>query len=374
MNQGEDTICWSELLKVPFPQWALTIMWQVVVHFWSAEMGNYKVLPTKISDVKLRVDHNMYNQRRYHIYKLRGEEAVGIWDETPFWVEYNNNPSFVFLEHGDPKHAFKLFLQSFLLSIGSYVDKYPSLHILYKIIKKLPILQWQCSICNSYNQWAHEFIHEQHLSLNYVIEPSFLILLLSYRNKKLMQEQKPRQLTSYQCKNLLEIMTKALTRFFSSFQKIQEQTRTDPILLLKNIIDIVQKYDECVTEDIPKIEQQCSKEIKCFLYSQLKFLRTKSVHVYNFPRDLLISRDIIALLKDEWVTNDIVISSPGMFIMMSFLLCNDQALDSSISSSSPIILVKHSENIIRHMTPPELDQIRDYHPLIRPQLFMSHNL
>lgn len=382
-----DIVPWTEIMKLPFPEWILTILWQVVIHFWKAETDHvfYEKhrMPVAVSDVHVEVDHDMTNQSRFHIHYLNDHDTAGLWDETPFWVAWDHVPEtpITFLEHGDYRHPFQMFLKTFLRSTRKHVKHYPSIDLAHKIIMKMPVLTWKCSVCQKYDQWSRRFIENELLEHETSISASTLLFLLTFDNRKLrtsvVSEVHPSLVN--QLGDLCQMLTMALHRFFSEFEKIYEQTSLDPTHILRNLIGILAKYPYPI-EQIHDFEQACAKDMKSYLYRQFKFLRTNSISISHFPRDLLIARDLFCTIVNIWSrkqNNDkSPTSSPGMMMLMNYIVFQDKVVSKDLHTSSAPLLVVHQQGnhkpcSVRSMTPPETDMLQEYHPILRPGLFVD---
>jgi hypothetical protein len=179
-----------------------------------------------------------------------------------------------------------------------------------------------------------------------------------------------------QLRDFLEILADTLCSFFTGFEKIYEQTSIDPVHILKNLLDILLRHArDRPVEEVGVYEADCAKEMKAYLFQQFKFLKTKSVKVASFPRTLMILREVFASVIQIWRTSDpLPHSSPGIVILLSYLLMKDHAITST-TSSRPLLLVTYplsiDQPIVREMVPPESERLRDYHPVLRPYIFLS---
>jgi len=382
-----DTILWSEAIKIPSPEAILTVFWQLMMYFWKADMDDNfyrsRTFPVAVEDVRLRIDHRFYERQRYHVMEVREGEASGVWDETPFCIEYSfpcDRP--VYIDHGDMRHPYQLFLRSFLKTIRPYTKHHRSLHLLKRILMKLPVLTWKCPVCKKYNQWSRDFIEATLLDRSLSIAPSTLLYLLTYRNDLRGGNATSNGDTVHadQLHDFLEILAETLYSFFSGFEKIYEQTSIDPVHILKNLLDILLRHArDRPVEEVGAYETECAKEMKAYLFQQFKFLKTKSVKVNHFPRTLMILREVFASVIQIWRTSDsLPHSSPGIVILLGYLLMKDHAISNSsaTTSSRPPLLVAYpvsvDQPIVREMVPPESEQLRDYHPVLRPYLFLSN--
>jgi len=377
----EEVIKWSSLIQIPDPETTLTIFLHMIVHYWRAENNKdyYRAhfFPQDVENVLLRIDHNMYQKARYHLYEVNQEDYIGVWDETPYHLDFRpfheRNTNVVYLDHGDYRHDFQLFLRSFLKEIKKYTKYYPSLDRLSKILTHFPLLQWKCPICRLYNDWSREFIESFLLEKNVSIAPSSLLYLLTFSNKKMgeLSNALHEQQTS-----LNELLVSALSRFFVHFEKIYEQTSVEPIVILDQLITILEKYVSVYTIDqIHEFEHQCAREMKNYLYDQFKFLRTKNIQIHHFPRDMMIIRDVFALLVGIWSSSSPPLpdGSPGILMLLTNILFQDKALSHDLVVAQPLVVFHALEGstlpLTRHMTPHELQVFTDYHPLLRQTIF-----
>ena len=381
---NRELIAWADVMKIPSPETILVVLWQIIIYFWKAELDpefyRNNSFPHNVSDILLHIDHSMYQKIRYHVYTLNNQETTGVWDVSPYWVDFTtiqSNKS-KYLDHGDYRHPFQLFLRSFLRSIRKYTKFHPSLERVSNIISKLPLLHWKCPVCKKYDEWSHNFIETALLESGVSISSSTFLYLISYKNNKIYEKDEERVETQ-QCKELIDILHRALLRFFNEFQKIYEQTSTDPTLILKNLIEILEEYTDIYTIDqIHEFEQSCSKKMKSYLYNEFKFMKTKTIGINNFPRDMIVIRDIFPMIIRDWCveTDSSATSSPCVLMLCSYILFKDPALESKLTTSEPLVVFQPfstTENkTIRHMTPSEIDNLVDYHPLIRSNFFVNN--
>lgn len=379
----EEVIKWSNIIHIPDPETTLTIFLHLIVHYWRAESNKeyYKTnfFPQDVESVLLRVDHQMYQKIRYHLYEVNKEDYIGVWDQTPYHLDFrqihDRNHDTIFLDHGDYRHDFQLFLRSFLKEIKKYVKYYPSLDRLYKILSHFPLMQWKCPVCRLYNDWSREFIETFLLEKNVSIAPSSLLYLLTCSNRKI-HEPMPEELKG-QYTSLNELLESALGRFFVHFEKVYEQTSVEPVVILDQLIIILEKYASVYTIDqIHEFEHQCARDMKNHLYDQFKFLRTKNIQIHHFPRDMMIIRDIFAMMVGIWTASSPSEpdSSPGVLMLLYNMLFQDKALGQDLSNAQPLVVFHSLENalpITRHMTPKEISVFTDYHPLLRQTIFQS---
>lgn len=377
-----ESISWINAIKIPSPEWILAVFWQMMIYFWKGEISSdfYKThqFPHCISHIHLDIDHRFYEKIRYHVFQM-GNESTGIIDESPYWIQYERfkhlDHTILFLEHGDYRHAFQLFIKNFLASIKKYCQYYPSIQRLHKILLKLRIVSWKCRVCRIFQMWNRTFIEEQLIDHDISIAPSSVLFLLSYKNQKL------RVMTTIEeeeqsMEDLLQILKKCLGRFFKEFECIYETTTIDILTILKNLIDIIETHaSDRNVEDIIDFERVIIREMKDYLYTQFKFIQNLSIN--HFPRDIMIARDVFATIVHQWnrCHRDHDRSfSPGMIILLYHLLFNDRALLLK-NKEIHIALYPHfgdiRTDIIRSMTPPESEDFLDYHPLLRSFLFLS---
>jgi len=390
----DERILFSEVIKIPSPETILTIFWQVIIYFWKAERNirfyREHTLPHSLEEIPLRIDHRFHERARFHVFPMTSEDATGVWDETCYWIDYtgihNGNLSPDFMEHGDYRHAYQLFLKSFLKTLKKYVRYYPVLQKLQNVLLKMSILKWKCPVCKKYNGWSRDFIDRQILESDLSIAPSTLLFLLNYRNEYRREEDT--MMNHGEITDMMEILQVTLGRFFDHFTTIYHQTSINPILILQNLIDILEKHARGKrVEEIGDFESACAREMKHYIFTQFKYMKTKDVRVSRFPRDLMISRDVFRMMLFSWKKKEIMdarttaSSSPGILILLHNLIFDDRALAHSrksalLSISSPPILVIHpvshhesSKVSLRNLTPPEADEMMDYHPILRPLLF-----
>jgi hypothetical protein len=379
----EEVIQWGNIIQIPDPETTLTIFLHLVVHYWRAENNPeyYRThfFPQDVGSVLLRVDHHLYQKIRYHLYEVNKEDYIGVWDQTPYHLDFRHlyadrkDGDGVFLDHGDYRHEFQLFLRSFLKEIKKHMKYYPSLDRLYKILSHFPLLQWKCPVCRLYNDWSRGFIETFLLEKNVSISPSSLLYLLTCSNKKI-HEPIPDELKG-QHTSLNELLVSALGRFFVHFEKIYEQTSTEPIIILDQLITILEKYASVYTIDqIHEFENQCARDMKNYLYDQFKFLRTKTIQIHHFPRDMMIIRDIFAMMVGIWSASSLPDGSPGILMLLYNMLFQDKALGQDLQGAQPLVVFHSLEDalpITRHMTPKEINVFTDYHPLLRQTIFKT---
>lgn len=374
-------IPWSEAVKIPSPDWIQSIFWQLMVYFWKGEISEefYAThrFPVSVDEIRLVIDHRFRETVRYHVFEMQGESS-GILDESPFWIHYQGfqDPptSTTYLEHGDYRHAFQAFIRSFLNRIKRYCPHYPDLDRLHKMLKKMKILTWRCPVCRIFNTWNRQFIEDQLLLHQLSIAPSTLLFLLSYENQALRCTRDEGEDTA-DPDELLRILQKCLSRFFKEFEPIYEGTSIDILIILKNLIDILRHHGhDRALEDIPLFEREVCRDMKDYLYKQFKFIHTLSIT--NIPRDLWIARDVFAAIVHQWnrsYRDPDRSFSPGLIILLHYLLFEDRAL--RLRQKDKVIVLYPSigtvsSDHIRPMTPPEMEEFTEYHPLLRSFLFL----
>lgn len=368
----EGYISWGDLIRVPDPETTLTLFLHVVVHYWRAEnSGRYyqtHIFPQDVESVLLRVDHPLYQKIRYHLYEVGGEDMVGVWDETPYHLDFRRDTGGVgFLDHGDYRHSFQLFLRSFLKTIRTYGKYYPSLDRLCGVLAHFPLLQWKCHVCRFYNDWSRKWMGAFLLEKKVSVAPSSLLCLLTYRNKKVSPAPQDHS------HSLEGLLGSALDRFFLYFEKIQEQTSADPISILQELIVVLEKYTSVYTVDqVHEFEQPCARDMRHCLYDRFKFLRTKDIPIHHFPRDMMIIRDVFSMMMGIWTASSPSLSdgSPGVLMLLHGMLFQDRAL---VRDPSAALVVFHpledTPPTTRLMTPLEAHALREHHPLLRPSVF-----
>lgn len=372
----EEFIKWPDIIKIPDPETTRTIFFHVVVHFWRAENDPHyfqsHFFPQDVSQVLLRIDHRLYKSGRYHVYEIGKEDWVGVWDETPYHVEFQPGISSLYLDHGDYRHDFQLFLRSFLKHIKEHVRYYPLLESVYKMVEASPLVPWKCSVCRSYNDWSSKVVHMLMLD-NTPVAPSSLLYLLTHQNKK-MGISLPDAFVS-QFSSLSELLMVALRRFFHCFEKICEQTSaTDPIVILNYLIMILEKYVSVYTIDqIHEFEQNCARDMKTCLYKEFKFLQTRNIAIHSFPRDMMIIRDIFPMLVSVWSMSAEPLegSSPGMLLLFYHMLLKDPVMNDLDKTHVVRHALDVSMPITRPMTREEKSVFPEYHPLLRHTIFQS---
>lgn len=361
MNQY---ILLTEVLKIPDPHTIITLFSQILVHFWRAEEMKY-VCPQHVSQVRLQVDHLLYQKKRYHLYEIHSHDFIGLWDETPYHIEFRYESTT--WNHDDYRHCFQLFLISFLEQIQHYRKYYPELDRFYNVLVSFPILDWKCNVCRCYKEWSQNMI-ETFLTKEIVLDQPFLLFLLTHKNQKI-GEDVSENLPITPLKRVLE---DRLFHFIKEFQKIATQTTTDHHLILDPLLSILEKYTSTHTTDqIEEFENVCAKDMKTHLYQHFKFLQTKDIRVSQFPRQLMMIRDLFAIMVTSWATSDSSSSSPGILFLLFHVLLEDRVLKQQFTEM-PFIVFHRLDNVvpmIRHMTPTELTSLRDHHPLLRQTIF-----
>lgn len=368
----EGVISWGDLIRVGDPETTITLFLHVVAHYWRAEKnGQYyqtHVFPQDVGEVLLRVDHPLYKKIRYHLYEVGGKDMVGVWDETLYHLDFRMDTGGAgFLDHGDYRHSFQLFLRSFLKTIRTLGKYYPSLDRLCKVLSHFPLLQWKCPVCRLYNDWSRKWMGAFLLEKNVSVAPSSLLCLLTYRNKRVHPAPQDH------AHSLEGLLGSALDRFFLHFEKIQEQTCTDPISILQELIVVLEKYTSVYTVDqIHEYEQLCARDMKQCLYNQFKFLRTKDIPIHHFPRDMVIIRDVFSMILGLWSASSPphLDGSPGVLLLLHGMLFPDMALHRDRLADMVVFHpLEDTPSITRPMTPQEAHVLSEYHPLLRPSVF-----
>lgn len=349
-----EKISWAELLRVPDPVAHTTIFLHVLVRFWAASnsSGGNLELPRDVSDVVLRADHGLVGKKRFHLHEVVPGDRVGVWDETPFWVGFCSNNTSVF-DHGDFRHAFQLFLRSFL----RHTDGHVSLARLRALVAASPVLRWNCSLCRSYNDWSVGFMRG-----SLVAQPDALHFLLTHQNRFDGG-------VASGGGGVVALMESSLTRFFSGFNKVCEQTSAEPVDILANLIRVLDGYVGAhTTERLHEFEHACARDMKSYLYKEFKFLRTCSVHVSSFPRDMMIARDLFPMIAASWADPVASGTSPGLLFLLCQMLLEDRILS---CSSLDCALVCSGDGGVRAMTSSEAGVLAHYHPLLRHEVFVD---
>lgn len=366
----EEYISWGDVIRVGDPETTLTLFLHVVAHYWRAEKSEQyyqtHVFPQDVGDVLLWVDHPLYKKIRYHLYEVGEGDMVGVWDETSYHLDFRRE-GVGFLDHGDYRHSFQLFLRSFLKTIRKFGKYYPSLDRLCEVLTHFPLLQWKCPVCRLYNDWSRKWMGAFLLDKNISVAPSSLLCLLTYRNKQVSPAPQDH------ARSLEGLLGSALDRFFFHFEKIQEQTCADPISILQELIVVLEKYTSVYTVDqVHEFEQQCARDMRHCLYDRFKFLRTKDIPIHHFPRDMMIIRDVFSMILGIWSASSPPLpdGSPGVLLLLHGMLFQDRALDRDRSAA---LVVFHpfgdTPPTTRPMTPQEALTLAEHHPLLRPSVF-----
>jgi len=380
-----EEILWKDAIKIPFPEWIMSVFWQVMTYFWTAEADPsfycLHAMPRSVGDIRLRVDNKMCDKTRYHLLPMPGDEGSGVLDESPFWIDYAYTSSLdhpvQFLEHGDFRHSYQMFLQSFLRSIRSSYNHHHILRLIHKMISKNLILSWRCGVCKKYKKWSIGYIEEEFLNHGVSVSPTTLLFLLSHGNDALKRGDEG-DAESDEAEELIPILEKALHRFFLEFEKIYNQTTMNPTQILAQLIRILHRHTATHgIEDIGRVEAACSRDMKDYLFRQFKFLKTKSIKIGHFPRDMLIAREVFVSIVRSWKSKCpdkrcSNASSPGMFLFFYYIVFPDRALEKKIGENDLLVAYRSSvmnPPLIRHLTPPEIKEFPEYHPLLRPNLF-----
>jgi hypothetical protein len=149
-------------------------------------------------------------------------------------------------------------------------------------------------------------------------------------------------------------------------------------MIIRPLMKVLDKYMSRYTLDqISEFEKECSMDMKSVLFSQLKYVKTQSIQIRRFPRELAIIREVFRTIVRLWKCRPVApprYSSPGMILLMSYLFFED-----SIDPAQEMLLVQYQDQwvlqpknphyMMRHLTPPEMELLMDYHPLLRPNLF-----
>lgn len=362
MNQY---ILLTEVLKLPDPHTIISLFSQILVHFWRAEEMNY-VCPQHVSQVRLQVDHLLYQKKRYHLYEIHPHDFIGLWDETPYHIEFRYETTT--WNHDDYRHCFQLFLISFLEEIQQYRQYYPELDRFYHVLISFPILEWKCLVCRSYKEWSEKIV-ETCLLKDIPLDRSFLLFLLTHKNPKIGKKLSD----TLPLEPLKQVLEEKLVSFFKEFQKITVQTTTVPHGILDPLLSILEKYTSTYTTDqIEEFEKVCAKDMKTHLYQHFKFLQTKEIHVSQFPRQLMTIRDLFALMVTSWASLEMEPpSSPGILFLLFHVLLEDRVMQQPFTEIPFVVFhtLDGATPTIRHMTPTELNALRDHHPLLRQTIF-----
>ena len=370
-----ETLLWSDVFKIPHPQWILSVFWQSLILFWrheidpSLEFSPSLRLPHSVSEIECSIHPKGFSSRRYHLFPLSDSDTMGIWDESPFDLsvssEFRQNPPFV-------QHGYQHVLSSFLKDVEQHIlplkEKDPQFELLSKIIHKTPLLhQPQCLSCKEILDWCDSFLETEWKKHKVSVAPSVLMFLLQYKNKR-RQERKEDE-TRPDKQQCLDVIEKALHQFLASFFKIQEQTSMDPKILIQGMIDILDEK-QCSFGTLEEKEKNCSQDIKSFLLTKLKYIKTKTIEVNHFPRLLIIAREAFSTL-----TESIQMTQPkgliGHLVLMNFLFFEDRPLETPPTEKDLVVFHDFKGGVLseRYFTREECRQFNDYHPLIRPSLF-----
>lgn len=369
----KEIISWSDVIKISDPDTTLTIFLHVLIHFWRAEnnIEYYKthVFPQTISDVFLHIDHQFYQKPRFHLYEIKKDEWIGLWDETLYHIEFQSRNKSIYLDHGDYRHDFQLFIRSFLKQIKPYTTYYPSLNLLHKILSSFPIVKWKCPVCCFYHDWSQQLIGAMLLQKQVTIAPSTLLHLLTWGNNYTPTEK----LTFSQIQPFFPLVESALDRFFTEFEKLSQQTSANPILMIGLLITTLEKYTVHYTMDqVHEFEQSCARDMKNVLYQEYKFLQTKTVSFHHFPRDLMLIRDIFPMIIQSFDSIPDPSSSVGILFLLYNMLFQDKVIGKDIKLLSPtVVFHSFSDTSIRSMTTEENTIFTNYHPLLRQEIFLS---
>lgn len=340
------------------PEIIATIFLHIVAHYWKAEKNSdyYRTnfFPRHVSDVILTSDHSLHNKPRLYLYEIKEKEHVGIWDESIYHVNFAKQTKTCW-NYDNGQHDFQLFLRSFLASIQPFTPYYPILKDLFTIVSHFPLLGWKCAVCRN---WSKTF--------SYQGNEMIVRCLLTFRNKKTTQTISQEQLPHF-----VQIMEKLLARFLSEFKKICEQTSADPIVIMENLIEIVEKYTEQYSIDqMDEFDNLCAKDMKNYLYREFKFFQTKNIHMDHLVRDMILSRDIFSMLTTQWAEHPSSLSSAGILMMLCLSHFRDAVLDEEFLNTEPHVVIV-SQSIRRPMTEQEKMDLVHYHPLLRHALFVE---
>lgn len=366
-----ENILWTDLLKIPHPQWMISIFWRTMLLFWRQELNPdlefSERLPQMMKDVHLSIDPKGFSSRRYHIYTLSESEQIGIWDESPFNLSFPKESisSQPFLEHGY-HHSFLNLLKDVENNIKPVLDIDPQYIILLQIIQKAKQrFSISCSNCKEFLMWCHHFLENEYTKHKISVAPSVLVFLLHHKNtrKKIINTNKQ------QCYTVLE---KALHAFLVSFFPIQEQTIMNPMLLLQGLIQILENH-HCTLENLKDTEENCAKDMKSYLFKTLKFLKTKSLQINHFPRFLLVARESFKALLESIPSVEKSTSSIGHLMLLSFLFFEDRSINSPPTEKDRVLFYNEKGNLVeeRYFTEEECSKFIDYHPLLRPSVFQN---
>lgn len=356
-KKKNELISWTDAMRIR-PDVIIPVFLQIVVAFWRKE----NVLPRDVNDVMLKMDHSLYNTCRFHLHEMNQDNYIGVWDETPFHVSFHTSKP-LGLDHGDYRHDFQLFLRSFLRETENYDNYYQQVSILRKIVSNFPVLQWKCEVCHAYNKWASGLIQKS--SGHASIIPSLLMCLLVFDNKRCHTEQ------VWGANQLNPMLQSVIVRFFLNFNQICEQTNTDAQSILEPLIVILEKYASVYTIDqIHEFEHECARDMKTFLYTEFKYLKTKSIEIHSFPRDMMMARDLFPMLVACWKKQENSTFSPGILMLLCDVLLEDRFLHKT--DNHHVLIVKHKSHdeiqTLRIMTREEEIILKEHHPLLRPSV------
>lgn len=335
---------------VPDPATHATVFLLVVARFWAASLtAEPLVLPRGVHDVLLRADHGLAGRARFHLVGVGAEERVGVWDETPFWVGFRADAKQTF-EHGDYRHAFRLFLRSFL----RHTRDHASLATLRAIVSRFPALRWECPLCARYNEWSVDFVARTG------VLPDALRFLLTHENRF-----DGVAVASVDVAELTKLMETSLTRFLTEFGKLCGQTSAEPADILANLIRILDGYVSAhAPERLHEFEQECARDMRDYLYREFRFLRTASVSLAAFPRDMMIARDLFPVIAASWLGGKPQDreASPGLLVLLCHVLLEDR-----MPPTPPPTLLVLDGVAARPLNADEVDTLADHHPLLRQE-------
>lgn len=355
-----DILTWKTVIKIPHPEWVLALFWQILVLFWKSEVH----LPIHLDNIQIQIKPVYFHTRRYHIFRIDEENQVGIWDESPFTFSVSKEESAIpFIQHEEYRHNLICLLKEIQKEIEPYQEEIPALNLLNLFISKIPFLNWKCPSCKEFLNWCHLFLEKEFSQSGISIAPSTLLFLLQYKNQEdLVDEELIEELT-------LDFMETALHPFLESFFKIQEQTTLDPYLIIRQLIDIL-KQNNCSLENIEETEEECGREMKSYLIKTLKYMKTKDIQILAFPRLLTLAREAfrVHVLSFPKRKDRVVI---GQAILMKDLFFEDRMITNPPTPSDIVVIHDLEGNQKeRHFTEEECSKIIDYHPILRPGLFL----
>lgn len=368
----QENLVWSDLIKTPQPQWMLSIFWRTLMFFWIQELNpsiDSPRLPMGMNEVILSLRPDGFSKRKYHIFSISGTEKIGIWDESPFDLSFSpeSKQSLPFYEHGI-HHGLISLLKDVSKNVEPLIPYDPQFPLLQKIIAKCPVLSYKCKTCSEVVSWIHSFLEKEFREHQISVAPSVVMFLLRYKNRR---KETDTEINKKQC---FDVMGKALHSLLSSFFHIQEQTTMDPKILLQGLINILERTN-CTFENLAEKELECSKEMRSFLLTTLKFVKTKSVQVQHFPRLLVIAREsFLSLVQTLPLIDNAFQGSVGHLLLMNFLCFEDSSLTRPPTSKDTVIF--YNENGVpfleRPFTPEECGSFNEFHPLLRPSVFDKH--